>query len=84
MAVEKEQVTLRALGVSLNGILPDKYKLELEGGINLKAINVAIAKVGKDIPKNLHYPATSLAQATDIVNYLVANKVSVTEENKEV
>ena len=32
MAVEKEQVTLRALGVSLNGILPDKYKLELQGG----------------------------------------------------
>ena len=63
--VEKEKVPLRALGIALNSVLEAEDKVDLDAGVNLRAINVGIAKAaaktGKTIPGNLHYPATSLA-----------------------
>lgn len=72
--VEKEKVTLRDLGIALNSVLEGEDRVELDGGINLRAINVgiakALAKTSKTLPGNLHYPATSLAMATDVVNFI--------------
>ena len=72
--VDKEKVTLRDLGIALNSVLEGEAKVDLDAGVNMKAIHVgiakAVAKTGKELPGNLHYPATSLAMATDIVNFI--------------
>ena len=73
--VEKEKVTLRDLGIALNSVLGDKDKVDLDAGINMRAVNTgiakAVAKTGKELPKNLHYPAETLAEATDVVNFII-------------
>ena len=52
--VEKEKVTLRDLGIALNSVLEAEDKVDLDAGVNLRAINVciskAVAKTGKELP----------------------------------